>query len=101
MLRLLVVLLPVSLVMLAALQAQPAPKNSVVEGKAEALLKQMTLEEKAGQMTQVTLQEISKFGNPTAPHQIDLAKVDVAAVNHHVGSILNATDGATTVHHWH
>jgi beta-glucosidase len=65
--------------------------------KADALLRQMTLDEKIGQMTQVTLGVVSTAEdgvlNPAA-----LAK---AVMDYKVGSILNVTNHALTVDQWH
>ena len=67
-----------------------------------ALLRQMTVEEKAGQMTQVAIDVILKQHAPEAArHEIDLAKLDEAVLRHHVGSILNVAGRAYTVDNWH
>src|SRR5262245_10152656 len=55
--------------------------------KIEALLKQMTLEEKVGQMTQLTISMI--VSGQDQDIQIDPAKLDKAVVRYGVGSILN------------
>jgi len=76
--------------------AQPAAR----EARIEALLKQMTLEEKAGQMTQVTIDVVSAGGAGPA-HRIDPAKLAVAIQKYGVGSILNVNGEAYTVEQWH
>ena len=76
--------------------AQPA----AVEARVEALLKQMTLEEKIGQMTQVTIDVVSA-GGAGAAHRIDPAKLATAVQKYHVGSILNVNGEAYTLEHWH
>jgi beta-glucosidase len=55
--------------------------------KVDALLKQMTLEEKVGQMTQVTLAVIAKGGWANADGTIDAALLKKAVVDYKVGSI--------------
>ena len=65
----------------------------------EALLKQMTLEEKVGQMTQLTLQMIVSGQDQTI--QIDPAKLEKAIGRYGVGSILNVYDQALTIDKWH
>ncbi len=65
----------------------------------EALLRQMTLEEKVGQMTQLTLEMLAS-GKDQA-FQIDPAKLEKAIVRYGVGSILNVYDQAFTVDKWH
>src|SRR5882762_218418 len=66
--------------------------------KIEALLKQMTLEEKVGQMTQLTISMISKGQDQNI--QIDPAKLEKAIVRYGVGSILNVADQALTPDKW-
>ena len=71
-----------------------------INRKVEALLQKMTLEEKIGQMTQVTIQVVSRKG-PKGEHQLDPRKLRNAIVKHHVGSILNVDPGAYSLQHWH
>jgi beta-glucosidase len=63
------------------------------------LIKRMTLEEKVGQMTQLTIGMISSGRDQNI--QIDPAKLDKAIVQHGVGSILNVSDQALTADKWH
>jgi beta-glucosidase len=67
--------------------------------KIEALLKRMTLEEKVGQMTQLTIGMISKGQDQNI--QIDPEKLEKAVVRYGVGSILNVADQALTPDKWH
>src|ERR1044072_4690347 len=67
--------------------------------KIEALLKRMTLEEKVGQMTQLTLGMIVKGQDQNV--EIDPAKLDKAIAKYGVGSILNVSDQAFTPDKWH
>ncbi|HLZ85724.1 MAG TPA: glycoside hydrolase family 3 N-terminal domain-containing protein, partial [Puia sp.] len=64
--------------------------------KVEALLRQMTTDEKIGQMTQVTLGVVS------APEDgvLDPAALAKAVNEYKVGSILNVTNHALTVDQW-
>ena len=64
----------------------------------EALLRQMTLEEKVGQMTQLTLEMLA--GGKDQAFQIDPAKLEKAIARYGVGSILNVYDQAFTVDKW-
>ena len=65
----------------------------------EALLKKMTLEEKVGQMTQLTM---GMFVNGADQNvQIDPAKLDKAINKYGVGSFLNVSDQALTIDKWH
>ncbi len=65
--------------------------------KVEVLLKKMTLEEKVGQMTQVTLGVVATQQDG----MLDTTKLKNAILNYHVGSILNVTNHALTVEQWH
>ncbi|MBL7741557.1 MAG: glycoside hydrolase family 3 C-terminal domain-containing protein [Chitinophagaceae bacterium] len=69
--------------------------------KAETLVKKMTLEEKVGQMTQVTLAVIAKGGWGNQDGSLDPAALKKAVVDYKVGSILNATAHALPVDTWH
>ncbi|MDK2841270.1 MAG: beta-glucosidase [Anaerophaga sp.] len=78
-------------------------KNQEIEQKVEALLNRMTLEEKIGQMTQLT---IDVLGEPETIYQGDFqlseARMDTVFGVYKVGSILN-TPGtiAQTREKWH
>ena len=65
--------------------------------KMDALLKKMTLEEKVGQMTQVTLGVVCTQQDGV----LDIDKLKHAIVDYKVGSILNVTGHALTVDQWH
>src|SRR5258705_11155247 len=67
--------------------------------KIEALLKRMTLEEKVGQMTQLTLSMISTGQDQNV--QVDPAKLDKAVVPSRVGLVLNVADHGFTIDKWH
>ena len=71
------------------------PDNSQ---KIEALLKRMTLEEKVGQMTQLTISMITTGQDQNI--RIDPAKLDKAIVRYGVSSILNVADQALTADQW-
>lgn len=67
--------------------------------KIQALLARMTLEEKVGQMTQLTIGMIVTGQDQAI--QIDPVKLDKAIAKYGVGSILNVSDQALTVDRWH
>ena len=67
--------------------------------RVEALLKQMTLEEKVGQMTQLTMGMYVSGADQNV--KIDEAKLDKAINKYGVGSFLNVSDQALTVDRWH
>src|SRR6476619_4641817 len=68
--------------------------------KAEALIKKMTIEEKVGQMTQVTLAVIAKGGWGNQDGALDPAALKKAIIDYKVGSILNTTAHALSVDTW-
>jgi len=70
--------------------------------RVKELLSKMTLEEKVGQMTQVTLEVVSKMeGTKDQMHELDLDKLREAITKYHVGSILNVFNVAHSLDYWH
>ena len=80
------------------------PADAEIGKKVNALIKEMTLEEKVGQMAQVTLDGITKGPSRFAsfePLELDMDVVRDAIVKYHVGSVLNtANNRARTVDVW-
>lgn len=69
--------------------------SKAVEQRASQLLKKMTLEEKVGQMTQITLDVLGKGESRYAskrPLELEKAVLQNALVDHHVGSVLNTAN---------
>jgi len=86
----------------AGVSAQKDRLAAALEPRVEALLKQMTVEEKAGQMTQVAIEVVlQKHAPEAARHEIDPVKLEEAVGRYHVGSILNVAGRAYTVDNWH
>jgi beta-glucosidase len=81
----------------AALQL-PNPKRDRSQD-VENLLKQMTLEEKVGQMTQLEIGMITAGSNNDI--KVDPVKLEKAVVKYGAGSILNVKDHALSVDKWH
>ena len=79
-------------------QTVQRPKLKDHSAQIEALLKKMTVEEKAGQMTQIEIGQITKEGGSNV--QIDAAKLEKAIVEYKVGSILNVPGHALSVENW-
>lgn len=83
----------------------PVKENSAppsIDEKVKELIGKMTVEEKVGQMTQVTIQAVSKTqGTRDQMHQIDDAMLEKAIKEYHVGSILNVYDVAHSIEYWH
>lgn len=69
--------------------------------KADALVKKMTLEEKVGQMTQVTIAVIAKGGWGDKDGNIDPDALKKAVVDYHIGSVLNVNAHGFTIDKWH
>jgi len=80
----LIILLTGILMNTAASPAQPERSSQVAD-----VLSRMTLEEKVGQMTQIDVVVVAKPESEQARFPIDLAKLNDAVINRHVGSILN------------
>ncbi len=77
--------------------AQTKKAANPADKKINKLIAAMTLEEKVGQMTQVTLGVV---GTQT-DGELDAAKLKKAIIDYKVGSILNVTGHALTVTQWH
>jgi len=73
--------------------------------KVESMLKKMTLEEKVGQMAQVTLDVIGKGGNRYSsdePFALDQKEMEKALVQYKLGSVLNTSNNkARTPQVWY
>ncbi len=82
---------------------EPSKKDEAhITKKVESLLSEMTIEEKVGQMTEVTLEAVSaKQGTKDQKHVLDENKLREAILKYHVGSILNVYDAAHDVDYWH
>ncbi|MEO5909249.1 MAG: glycoside hydrolase family 3 N-terminal domain-containing protein [Pelobium sp.] len=76
--------------------------TSQIEKKVDALLAKMTLEEKVGQMTQITIEALlkTKNGTPIMPLTLDPEKVEVAFSKYKIGSVLNVGGDAITRAGW-
>ncbi len=93
-----------SLIVLASLgalsaSAQGTKPASALDQKVDSLIAKMTLEEKVGQMTEVTSDVVSTTTNGV--HQIDADKIKEAILKYHVGSILNVSGHAYDRKHWY
>lgn len=73
-------------------------KKTEIDTKVSELLSKMTLEEKAGQMTQIT---VTIFEDPKRPGYFDPSKLKQGIQDYHIGSILNVPNpGAPTLKRW-
>jgi beta-glucosidase len=80
-------------------RTSPAPALRDHSQKIEELLKRMTLEEKVGQMTQLAIGMIASGSDQNI--KVDPAKLEKAIAKYGVGSILNVSEQAVTIDHWH
>ena len=77
-----------------------AQQPSNIEKKISALLQKMTLEEKVGQMAQITLDVLGK-GDQGKPFELSEDKMMEAIVKYNIGSVLNTSDNrAMTTARW-
>ena len=78
-----------------------AQTSDPIGRRVEALLRQMSVEEKVGQMTQIALQSVSsRAGTPTVTVQLDSAKLDYAINQRHIGALLNVYNVAMSPEEW-
>ena len=78
--------------------APAIPRDEQIERQVESLLRKMTLEEKIGQMTELTIDVVSKW---VTPFELDEAKLDTVIGKYKVGSILNVPNSiAQTPEMW-
>jgi beta-glucosidase len=86
----------------APADAQNTPLQQARRARVDSLLSVMTLEEKVGQMTQLTVGVFAAQGSPQHDSiRLDPAKLRRGIVERHVGSILNVMGGALSVESWH
>ena len=71
-----------------------------IKTKVDKLISEMTLDEKIGQMTQVTLAVVAKGGGANEDGSLDPAALKKAVLDYKVGSILNTTAHALSVEKW-
>ncbi len=75
--------------------AQKNSQEAAIQKKVESLLSKMTLEEKVGQMAQITLDVIGKGENRFSsdePFSLDEQAMEKALVQYKLGSVLNASN---------
>jgi beta-glucosidase len=72
--------------------------NAATETKINVLIKQMTLEEKVGQMAQVSIESLGK--NDGINFTFDDAKLKDAVINYKVGSLLNSPGPLLNPQQW-
>ncbi|POY36649.1 beta-glucosidase [Solitalea longa] len=82
--------------------AQNKNTNPMIEKQVDQLVSKMTLEEKVGQMTQISVEALLKTTNGVVnePHIIDPEKLATCIKKYKVGSILNIGGDAQTRENW-
>jgi beta-glucosidase len=97
----LAILFVLSFLSVSTLKAQQ--NKGEIEKKIDLLLSSMTVEEKAGQMTQLTLDYVcqGKIFDDQKEMKIDAAKLDSVLLKYHVGSILNTGTYTLTRDKWY
>ncbi len=75
--------------------------NEKNEKKIDRLIKKMTLEEKIGQMTQITLGVFSTRKNEESSLELNIDKLKEGIIKYHIGSILNTGGAANSLEDWH
>ena len=87
---------------LSIVKAQMASStNPAIELKITQLMKQMTLEEKVGQMAQVSIDVVGKIDYSKETFTVDPDKLNDVVVNYKVGSLLNTPPGVLlTAQQW-
>lgn len=99
---LLVSVLLVSSLMFDARASAQTPREAAVRARVDALVARMTLEEKVGQMTQLSIHALAAEGGPQRDSiRLDPRKLREAVVDRHVGSLLNVVGGSLSVEGWH
>jgi len=78
------------------------PAKSAIDKKVDAMVAKMTLEEKVGQMTQLTIDDVLDKTASTADNWvIDDTKLKEALLKYHIGSLLNVSGGAVSRKMWY
>lgn len=81
--------------------AQRPPDAGPDEARVNALLARMSIEDKVGQMTEVSIDVVSSGSATGLNHKLDAAKLRDAIHKYRVGSLLNVNGEAYTADHWH
>ena len=97
--------LALTTLLLAAALGHAQQKQQDIDKKVDALIAKMTLEEKVGQMAQITLDVLCKGDNrfsSTQPLTLDDAEMKKVFGKYHIGSVLNIAGGqAVTPQKWY
>jgi beta-glucosidase len=86
-----------------SVQHVASTQNAAEEQEINAIIANMSIEEKVGQTCQITLDVITKTNDKGAavnPASIDVEKLNEALLKYHVGSILNVGAHTLTLSEW-
>jgi beta-glucosidase len=90
-----------ALALVAARGAGAQLTGQQIDRRVDSLLRSMTLEEKVGQMTQLTIEAVARtHGTATTTQELDSAKLEDVVVRHGIGSLFNVYDVAITPAEW-
>jgi beta-glucosidase len=92
--------LTAALIFLLSLSSNLHAQTPDISRKVDKLISQMTLDEKIGQMTQVTLTLVARGSWSNTDGSLDPEALKHAVVDYKVGSILNTTSHALPVEKW-
>ncbi len=93
------ILLFTAIIFVSSINAQLNDKD--LEKKVNDLLQKMTIEEKVGQMTQISLEFVTKPRKSNHDDaELDIKKVKEAVLKYHVGSFLNNGGAANSAKGW-
>jgi beta-glucosidase len=81
-------------------QADPAPLLASADPFVESLLRELSLEEKIGQMTMLTLGALARRDPASGALQLDEAAVEKALAQYGIGAIFNTADHALAPEDW-
>lgn len=93
---------PTNVTQISTTSAEPTPPLTEIDRKVQTLLKKMTIEDKVGEMTQLSIDAIS-VGSPynlEKPNRLDPDKLKKVLLDYRVGSILNYGGYAYTPEYW-
>lgn len=93
----------VALSILPAVARPAIPRDEAIEQRIDALLKKMTLDEKIGQMAELTLNVLGKEINPMTENGLIISNdsLDKFIGKYKIGSILNVPGAALTPEQWY
>jgi len=95
-------ILLISLIFIGCTKTKVQSEDGNTDQRIETIISEMSLEEKVGQMTQITLSHLLKQdeNGVIEPFKLDTARLKEAIVNYNIGSILNCGGHANSLEKW-